>query len=195
MKNIAHRAVIKNHDLTQIRFYLRQILYVRAIAECAVLAIVSAAEIFAFALNPIDDRISVFLYRCSEYYQIIPFADLMMTESVDESRGCRRVKSHLAQKVMTVWALVHVVQYGYLGTEHHTIASDGTLKLDFDHVSSTHSPTLSHAVDQSLVQVDNKSLLGWIRIICHDIGGLTPGYERSRRSRGARVSELRSSRV
>jgi hypothetical protein len=68
MKNIAHRAVVENHDLTQVGFYLSQILYVCTIAECAMLTIVSAAEVFAFTFNPINDGISVFLYRRSEYY-------------------------------------------------------------------------------------------------------------------------------
>lgn len=77
MKNIAHRTVVENHDLTQVWFYLCQILYICTIAECAVLTIVSAAEVFAFAFNPINDRISVFLYRRGEHNQIIPFANLM----------------------------------------------------------------------------------------------------------------------
>lgn len=62
MEYIAHRTVVENHDFAQIGFDLCQVLDVCAIAKSAMLTIVSAAEIFTFAFQPVDDRICVFLY-------------------------------------------------------------------------------------------------------------------------------------
>ena len=82
MKNIAHGAVVEDHDFTQVRFDLSQVLDVCAIAECAVLAVVSAAKVFSFAFDPVNDGICVLLHGCSKDYKIVPFADLKMAESV-----------------------------------------------------------------------------------------------------------------
>ena len=81
MKNIAHGAVVENHDFTQIRFDLCQILDVCAIAEGAVLAVVSATKVLAFAFDPVNDGICVLLHGCSKDYKIVPFADLNMPVS------------------------------------------------------------------------------------------------------------------
>jgi hypothetical protein len=105
------------------------------------------------------------------------------------------VDSHLAQEVVAVWALMYVVQYRYLRTENHAIPSNGTLKLDFDHMTSAHSAALGHTVNQGLIQVDDKSLLGRIRVISHDIRGLTARNQRPRRSRSAWIPELCGGRV
>jgi hypothetical protein len=172
---IAHGAVVEDHDFTQVGFDLCQILDVCAIAKCAVLAVVSAAKVFAFTFDPVDDGICVLLHRCSENDEIVPFADLRMTESVKQKQKAE-ISSHLAQKVMAVWALVHVVQYRYLRTKNHAVSSNGALKLDFNHMTSAHSPTFGHTVNQRLIQVDNESLLGRVRIISHDIRGLTARY-------------------
>lgn len=90
MENIAHGAVVKNHDFAQVRFDLRQILDVCAIAKCAVLAVVSAAKVFAFTFDPINDGICVLLHRCSKHYEIVPFADLKMAVSVRERERQQR---------------------------------------------------------------------------------------------------------
>jgi hypothetical protein len=82
VENIAHGTVVENHDFTQVRLDLCQIFDVCAISERAVLAVVSATKVFAFAFNPIDDGICVFLNRCSKDYEIVPFANLRMVELV-----------------------------------------------------------------------------------------------------------------
>ena len=168
MENIAHGAVVEDHDFTQVRLDLCQILDVCAIAKGAVLAVVSAAKVFAFTFDPVDDGVRVLLHRCSKDYEIVPFADLRMTESVNV-RQKQDVSPYLAQEVVAVWTLMYIVQYGNLGTKKHAVPSDRTLKLDFDHMTSAHSPTFGHTVDQRLVQVNDESLLGGIRIIGHDI--------------------------
>jgi hypothetical protein len=86
VENIAHGTVVEDHDFTQVRFDLCQILDVCAIPEGAVLAVVSAAKVFAFAFYPIDDGICVLLHRCSKDYEIVPFANLRMAELVSERR-------------------------------------------------------------------------------------------------------------
>lgn len=68
MENIAHGAVVEDHDFTQVRLDLCQILDVCAIAKGAVLAVVSAAKVFAFTFDPVDDGICVLLHRCSKDY-------------------------------------------------------------------------------------------------------------------------------
>jgi hypothetical protein len=87
VENIAHRTVVKDHDFTQVGFDLCQILDVCAIAKCAVLAVVSAAEVFAFAFDPVNDGICVLLHRCSENNEIVPFADLKVAVSEGEARS------------------------------------------------------------------------------------------------------------
>ena len=82
MEYIAHRTVVENHDFAQIGFDLCQVLDVCAIAERAVLAVVSAAKVFSFAFDPVNDGICVLLHGCSKDYKIVPFADLKMAESV-----------------------------------------------------------------------------------------------------------------
>ena len=90
MENIAHGAVVEDHDFTQVRFNLCQILDVCAIAKRAVLAVVSAAKVFSFAFDPVNDGICVLLHGCSKDYKIVPFADLRMTESVNVGQKQRR---------------------------------------------------------------------------------------------------------
>jgi hypothetical protein len=87
VENIAHGTVVEDHDFTQVGFDLCQILDVCAIAKCAVLAVVSAAEVFAFAFDPVNDGICVLLHRCSENNEIVPFADLKVAVSEGEARS------------------------------------------------------------------------------------------------------------
>lgn len=76
MEYVAHGAVVQYHDLTQIRLNLGQVLDVCTIAECTMLSIISAAEVFAFSLKPVNDWIGIFLYRCCENYEVVPLAHL-----------------------------------------------------------------------------------------------------------------------
>lgn len=76
MENITHRTVVQNHDFAQIGLDLAQILDVGAVAEGAVLTVVSAAEVLALALEPVDDGVGVFLDGSGEDYEVVPFADL-----------------------------------------------------------------------------------------------------------------------
>lgn len=176
MENIAHGAVVENHDFTQIRFDLCQIFDICAIAKRAVLAVVSATKVFAFAFDPVNDRVCVLLHGCSEDYQIVPFADLIMVELVTGKVKIPEVGPHLAQEIMAVWALMHIVQYRNLRAKKHAVPSDGTLKLDFDHMTSAHSPTFGHTVDQRLIQVDDEGLLRRVGVIGHDVGWLAARY-------------------
>jgi hypothetical protein len=76
MEHVTNRAVIKYHDLAQIRLDLGKILDVGPVTERAVLSIVSSREILALDLQPVDDRVGVLLHRGGEYDQIVPFTDL-----------------------------------------------------------------------------------------------------------------------
>lgn len=78
MENVAQGAVIKNHDLAEIRLNLSKILDVSPVANSAVLSIVSARKVLALHLQPVDDGICILLYRSGEYNQVVPFTDLSL---------------------------------------------------------------------------------------------------------------------
>lgn len=61
MEYIAYGAVVKYHDFAQVRLNLSKILDVRPVAEGAVLSVVSSCKVLALDLQPVDDRIGVFL--------------------------------------------------------------------------------------------------------------------------------------
>jgi len=69
---IAHRAVVQDHDLAEIGLHLGQILDVGPVAEGAVLAVVAAAEVRAFSLEPVDYWVGVFLHGCGEDDEAVP---------------------------------------------------------------------------------------------------------------------------
>jgi hypothetical protein len=77
MEDVAQGAVIKNHDLAEVRLNLCKVLDVSPVANSAVLPVVSSCKVLALHLQPVDDGISVLLNRCGEYNQIVPFADLV----------------------------------------------------------------------------------------------------------------------
>jgi hypothetical protein len=79
MKNVAQGAVIKNHDLAQIRLHLGKVLDVSSVTNRAVLSVVSSCEILALHLEPVDNRIGVLLYRGGEDDQVVPFTNLIAT--------------------------------------------------------------------------------------------------------------------
>jgi hypothetical protein len=76
MEDVAQGAVIKDHDLAEIRLDLSEIFDISPVAEGAVLPIVSPHEVLALYLEPVDDRIGVFLHGCGEDDKIIPFTNL-----------------------------------------------------------------------------------------------------------------------
>jgi hypothetical protein len=47
MKNVAHRTVVQDHDFAEIWLYLRKILDICAVAESAVLSVVSTSKVLA----------------------------------------------------------------------------------------------------------------------------------------------------
>jgi hypothetical protein len=76
VEDVTQGAVIKDHDLAEIRLDLSEIFDVGPVAEGAVLPIVSPHEVLALYLEPVDDRIGVFLDGCGEDDEIIPFTNL-----------------------------------------------------------------------------------------------------------------------
>lgn len=76
VKDITHWAVVENHDFTQIGLYLAKVLDVGAIAEGAMLAVISAAEVFTFAFEPVNNGVCVFLHGSCEDDKIVPLAHL-----------------------------------------------------------------------------------------------------------------------
>lgn len=76
MEDVAQWAIVKYHDLAQVRFNLRKVLDVSPVANSAVLPVVSSCKVLALHLQPVDDGISVLLDGCGKYNQIVPFADL-----------------------------------------------------------------------------------------------------------------------
>ena len=68
MEDVAHRAVVQDHDLAKIRLDLAQVFDVRTVAERAMLSIISPAEVLSLSFKPVDDRICVLLDRGGEDY-------------------------------------------------------------------------------------------------------------------------------
>jgi hypothetical protein len=84
---IAHGGIIDDHNLGEIGLYGRQIFYIRSVSMRAVLAVVTTLEILSILFQPIDNRICIFLYRCSKYNKIVPLRDL----EVSRDRSVRRL--------------------------------------------------------------------------------------------------------
>lgn len=76
VEHIAERAVVKNHDLTEVRFYRAEILDECSMPERAMLPIISGCKVLPFRLEPVDYRVRVLLHGCGEHYEIEPFGDL-----------------------------------------------------------------------------------------------------------------------
>ena len=68
VEDIAHGAVIKDHDSAKVSLYMAKILNVRPVSKGTVLSIVSLAEIFTFQLKPVNNRVRVLLHRRSKTY-------------------------------------------------------------------------------------------------------------------------------
>jgi hypothetical protein len=76
VENVAQWAVIKYHDLAEVRLNLSKILDVRAVAECAMLPIIATHKVFPLDLQPVDDRIGILLHRRSKNDEVVPFTNL-----------------------------------------------------------------------------------------------------------------------
>lgn len=77
MEHVAKRAIIQDHDLTQIGLDSAQVLDKGTVPECAVLPVVPCREELPLRFQPIDHRISIFLNRGREYHEVEPLADLI----------------------------------------------------------------------------------------------------------------------
>lgn len=144
MKNITHRAIIQNHNPTQIRLDRTQILNVRAIPERAMLPIIPAHKKLALLLEPVDDRVGVLLHAGREDDEFVPFADF-------------------AQEVVAVGPFVDVVQDWVLRAEDVGRAggeTDGHVEFDFDHVAAGHAAAFGEGVDEGFVEVNDEGFLG-----------------------------------
>lgn len=62
VQNVAHGAVVQDHDLAQIWLDLAKILDVCTVPKSAMLTVISRAEVLPFLLKVIDDWVCVFLY-------------------------------------------------------------------------------------------------------------------------------------
>jgi hypothetical protein len=74
VKKVTHRAIVQDHHFAQVRLHRTEVLDIRAIAERAMLAVISCVEVLAFLLEPVDDRVRIFLDAGGENNQLIPFA-------------------------------------------------------------------------------------------------------------------------
>jgi hypothetical protein len=62
MEDVAQGAVIKYHDLAEIRLDLGKVFDVSPIAERAVLPIVASHEVFTLDFQPVNNWVGVFLH-------------------------------------------------------------------------------------------------------------------------------------
>jgi hypothetical protein len=77
VENIAHGAVVENHDFAEVGLDLGEVFDVCAIAERAVLAVVSSCKVLALHLEPVDDGVGVFLHRRGEDDEVVPLGYLV----------------------------------------------------------------------------------------------------------------------
>ena len=171
VKNVAQWAIVQYHHLAQIRFHRAQILDVCPVAERAMLPVVPPREILPFLLQPVDDRVGVFLYRGREDNQVVPFADF-------------------AQEVVAVGAFVHVVKDGVLRPERGAAEADGARELDFHHMAAGHAAAFCEGMDEGFVKVNDKGFLGeggGCLVGEEGVGGLASRDERPGRSGRPRV--------
>lgn len=76
MKNVAHGAIVYDHNLTQVWLDLSQVFNVCPIPEGAMLSIIPSSKVFALYFKPVDDGVGVLLHRRRKNNQIVPFTDL-----------------------------------------------------------------------------------------------------------------------
>ena len=92
MENVAHGAIINDHDFAQVWLHLCQVLDVCTVSKRAVLSIVPSCEVLALHFEPVNDRVGVFLYRGSEDYEVVPFTNLMAESAQSGSVEARSDK-------------------------------------------------------------------------------------------------------
>ena len=153
MKHVTGRTVIDDHDLTEVGLDTAQVFDVITATKGTVLAIVTTDEVFPILLEPVDDRIGIFLYRRRKDDELVPFADLVRCQRVigpwtwgETSRTC------LAQELITVWPFVNVVQDRVLRSKGSGARpGDGGVQLHFDHMAGAHPTSFRQAMDERLV--------------------------------------------
>lgn len=132
MKDVAHGAIIQNSHATQIRLNAAQVLDIGAIPKGAMLAIEASLEEFPLLLQPVDDRVGVFLHAGGEDDELVPLADF-------------------AQELVAVRPFVYVVEDGVLGEDDGRVGrggqSEGRVEFDFDHVARGHAAAFGQGVD------------------------------------------------
>lgn len=87
MEHVAERAIVQDHDLTQVGLDSTQILDEGAVPECTVLPVVPCREEFPFRFQPVDYWVSIFLNRGREYNEVEPLADLISCVSILSCAG------------------------------------------------------------------------------------------------------------
>ena len=140
VEDVAHRTVIHNHHLTQIWLHLSKVFDVRAVPERAVLPVKAASKVLSLQLKPVNDWVRVLLNRSSKNDKVVPLGNF-------------------SQKVVTVGPLVHIVQNGDLRSNNLPSSSNGLVQLHLDHVTGGVAAAFGHAVNQSLVEIQDQGLL------------------------------------
>lgn len=82
MEHVAERAIVQDHDLTQIRLDGTQVLDKGSVSKGTVLPVVPCREELPLRFQPVDHWISIFLNRGREHYEIEPLADLACCVSI-----------------------------------------------------------------------------------------------------------------
>ena len=78
VEDVAHRAVINDHDFAKVRLHLGKVLDISSVSEGTMLPVIAACEVLAFRLEPVNDWVSILLHAGRECDQIIPLGDLDM---------------------------------------------------------------------------------------------------------------------
>lgn len=118
------------------------------------LTVVSAAEILAFSLEPVDDRVGVLLYRRCEDYQIVPLAHLQKTSESKLSSNASFHTTDLPEKLVTMWSFVYIVQDRDLRSVE-SVSTYWPLNLDLNHMTGAHSAAFGHTVYKRLIQIND----------------------------------------
>ena len=113
MKHVAQRTVVQNHNLAKVWFNRTQIFDEGTVAECTMLTVISTRKELALLLQPVNDRIGVFLDRSSENNEVIPFADLYTIRA----SHCDDKSTNPSQEIIAVRSLVNVIKNWMLRTE------------------------------------------------------------------------------
>lgn len=108
MKHVTHRTVVQDQDLTEVWLHAAQVFNIRPIPIRTMLAVVAGGEKFALLLQPVNDRVGVFLHAGCKDDKLEPFA-------------------HFPKKVVAVGPLVHIIEDRVLRAEGLVADSDGRI--------------------------------------------------------------------